>query len=152
MFLLSNIIIASPVYWYNHNSYSYSYFYDLLFVNTYAILLTFYSLYKFNLYVLFIKIILVLFFYSLSDYYLKKQIFNLQLLSHVIFRYIFFIWSYIYINKDINNQYLLFVTTNYFLYNYYLYKIIKKYNIYSYISHCIKILFINFSYDYYISY
>jgi hypothetical protein len=134
MFLLSNIIIASPLYWYNHIIYSYAYFYDLSFVYIYTILLFFY--------ILFIKVILVLVFYSLSDYYLKKQ------LSHIIFRYVFFIWSYLYINKKINNQYLLYVSTNYFLYNYYLYKTIKKYNINLYISHCIQILFINFSFNY----
>ena len=152
MFLLSNIVIASPLYWYKHITYSYLYFYDLSFVYIYGILLFYYSLYKFNFYILFIKVSLVLLFYSFSDYYLKKQLFHLQLLSHLTFRYIFFIWSYLYINNNINNHYLLFVTINYFLYNYYLYKTIKKYNSYIYLKHCLQILFINLSYNSYISY
>ncbi len=148
MFLLSNIIFASPIYWYTHITYSYMYFYDLICVYMYGILLFYNSLYKLRVEILLTFVSLVLLFYSLSGYYLKKEKFDLQLLSHLTYRYIFFIWSYIYIDNNGNYNYLIFITTNYLLYNYYLYTQVKNYNLYIYISHCIKILFINLSYDY----
>lgn len=146
MFLLSNITLASSIYWYEHNMNSKMYLYDLIFVKIYGLTLFYNSLYKFSLFILFIKLIIVLLFYILSDYSLKHNIYNLQLFSHLIFRYIFFIWSYIYINDYKNNEFLLFISINYFLYNYYLYKSIKTYNLYIYLRHCFQILFLNFVY------
>lgn len=148
VFLFLNMIIASPLYWYHHNMYSYSYYYDLTSVSIYGIILFYNTLILYNLYILSIFSGLVLFFYYLSDYYLHKQLYTYQLLCHILFRYIFFIWSYLYINNFDKYLYLTFISINYFLYNFYLYKRIKKYNLVIYLQHCIQILLLSIFYEY----
>lgn len=146
-FLLLNIIIASPLYWYTHIVNSYLYTYDSSIVSLYGVILFFYSNYTYNITILLLKIGFILLFYTLSDYYYKRSIYNYQLLCHILFRYIFFIWSYMYINNFKNIEYLLFITMNYFSYNYYLYKVSHKYNLFIYIKHCIQILLLSILYE-----
>ncbi len=121
--LLTNIMITSILFWYNYKINSFNHYLDKTLTKIYGI-------YLFYKDIDIIKINGILLFYLLSNYLSFKRRYNLQLLSHLLFRYIFFIWGYL--NLNTNNNELQLTSIGYFTHNYYLYKIVKNNNNYLY--------------------
>ena len=116
--LLTNIMITSILFWYNYKINSFNHYLDKTLTKIYGI-------YLFYKDIDIIKINGILLFYLLSNYLSFKRRYNLQLLSHLLFRYIFFIWGYLNLNTNNNNE-LEIISIGYFTYNYYLFRIVKN--------------------------
>jgi len=134
------ISIISPIFWYKYELNSIYHKLDKLFVWSIFLLNLKYALNKLYYLVSIYLFSLIILFYYLSDYFTIKKKFKYQLISHLLFRYFFFIWIYLTIANNYNNLYL--ITIGYFSHNYYLSKNIIKFDLYNYIYYLTQLLFL----------
>jgi hypothetical protein len=133
------ISIISPIFWYKYQLNSIYHKLDKLLVWSIALLNLKYALNKLYFFVSIYLLLLTIFFYYLSDYFTIKKKFKYQLISHLLFRYFFFLWIYLTIADNYDN--LSLISIGYFSHNYYLSRNIIKYNLYNYIYYLTQILF-----------
>lgn len=123
------ISIISPLFWYKYKLNSIFHKLDKLLVWTIVIQnIINYSIYLSTSIPL---ISLTILFFYLSEYFIINKKFKCQLLSHLLFRYFFFIWIYINLYENLN--YLSYISIGYLSHNYYLFKNIRNYNLWNYI-------------------
>jgi hypothetical protein len=115
--IIFSISIISPLFWYKYQINSLLHKLDKLLVWIIVIINLKYAIYK--LYILFL---LIIYFFYLSEFFIIKRKFKHQLISHLLFRYFFFIWIYLtYYNTLLQ---LSLISFGYLLHNIYLIKII----------------------------
>ena len=130
--LLCNVCIISLIFWNNPKSNSLLHYIDKISAWLIGIALIFITLFtnngknKINIMNFIIIIISIVLSVSLSNYFFSINSNKLQLLTHLIFRYICFSWSYILIsstNININNYIILSLCCIiHVIYCYYFYK------------------------------
>jgi hypothetical protein len=147
-FIIISISIISPLFWYKYQLNSLLHKLDKYLVWTIAIINFKYALIKLYISTTIILLSLIVLFYYLSDLFIINKKFKYQLISHLLFRYIFFIWIYLTFYNTLSNLFL--ITLGYIYHNYYLYISFNKNN---YLLNLIKLIFIICLYlknDYYI--
>ena len=161
LFLLSSLSIISPLFWYNYKVNSIYHKLDKSIVISFFIYLMQTKYYIYNhTYQLLSIISIIAIFYIIS---VKSCINNnndnyeLQLYSHLTFRYFSFLLLYNYVMNVMNNdneiknkKYITLITIEYILLNFYLIIKIKNKNIMKYIIYTILIIISNEYYYYYI--
>lgn len=137
IFLIS---VISPIFWFKYELNSISHKLDKFFVWTIFLLNLKLALYKLYIITSISLFSLIIFFYYLSEVFTIKKQFNYQLISHLLFRYFFFIWIYLTLFNNYSKLHL--ITMGYMSHNYYLTKYIHNYDIYNYIYYSFQLLFI----------
>jgi len=142
LLLSLNIIllsIISPIFWYKYEINSIYHKLDKLLVWTMILLNIKNALIKLYISTSIILFSLIIFFYYLSEIFIIKRKFKYQILSHLLFRYFFFIWIYLTIFNNLYN--IPYITFGYIFHNYYLYLRIYKYDLYNYLYYLYQLLF-----------
>lgn len=137
--LLTNITIASLLFWYKYTYNSFYHYNDVYSVKIYGCYLLYKSYNNFD-YLLAIKIKIILLLYLLSYYFTIIKKYNLQLLSHLLFRFIFFTWSYNSLSLSYSLSFPLLLPIIHFGHNYYLYMNVS--NINNYLNYLLQTLLI----------
>ena len=115
IFLIS---IVSSIFWYKYELNSIYHKLDKLFAWSIFLLNLKYALNNLHFFITINLLSLILLFYYLSEHFIIKKKFKYQLISHLLFRYFFFIWIYLTIANNYDN--LSLITIGYFSHNYYL--------------------------------
>jgi hypothetical protein len=141
--IIFSISIISPLFWYKYQINSLLHKLDKLLVWIIVIINLKYAIYK--LYILFL---LIIYFFYLSEFFIIKHKFKHQLISHLLFRYFFFIWIYLtYYNTLLQ---LSLISFGYLLHNIYLIKTINKNNLLFNLTQLLFIICLYIKNDYYI--
>jgi hypothetical protein len=141
--IIFSISIISPLFWYKYQINSLLHKLDKLLVWIIVIINLKYAIYK--LYILFL---LIIYFFYLSEFFIIKRKFKHQLISHLLFRYFFFIWIYLtYYNTLLQ---LSLISFGYLLHNIYLIKTINKNNLLFNLTQLLFIICLYIKNDYYI--
>lgn len=147
-FCLISISIISTLFWYNYKINSIYHKLDKLLVWTIAIINLNYALYKLYISITILLFSLIIYFFYLTEYYIIKNKFKHQLISHLLFRYFFFTWIYLtYYNTLLQFSLISF---GYLLHNIYLIKTINKNNYLLNLSQLLFIICLYIKNDYYI--
>jgi hypothetical protein len=148
-FVLSILSFISPIFWFNYKINSMYHKIDKFCVISLFIYIIQQNIY-YHMYKLFKFISIILFFYILSIKSSINNNYQLQLYSHLIFRYFTFIllYSFVLIENTKNNNYLILVSFEYLLFNCYLLQKIYHINIIDNYLFNIIIIFLNEYYYY----
>jgi len=131
--------IISPIFWYKYELNSIYHKLDKIFVWTLVFINLKIAIIKLYISTTILFFSLIILFYYFSEIFVIKKKFVYQLISHLLFRYFFFLWIYLTIFNDFSD--LPLITCGYIIHNYYLYIIIRKYNIYNYLYYLFQLLF-----------
>ena len=123
---LISISIISPLFWYNYKINSLFHKLDKLLVWTIAIINLNYTIYKLYISITILLFSLIIYFFYLSEYFIIKNKFTHQLISHLLFRYFFFVWIYLTFYNSLLQ--LSLISLGYIIHNYYLIMNINKNN------------------------
>jgi hypothetical protein len=150
-FLSLNILsisIISPLFWYNYQINSIFHKLDKLLVWIIAIINLKYAIYQLYISITILLFSLIIYFFYLTEYFIIKKKFKHQLISHLLFRYFFFVWVYLtYYNTLLRFSLISF---GYILHNFYLIKTINKNNYLFNLSQLLFIICLYIKNDYYI--
>ena len=146
--ILSIVSIISPLFWYNYKINSLYHKFDRILVISvfiYLILTKYYLYYHIRDFISIVSIIII--FYTISIKSCIQKNYDLQLYSHLLFRYFTFLLVYNYIMQNVNEikkiKYISLITLEYIIFNIYLFKKIKDKRIGKYILYNILIIIAN---------
>jgi hypothetical protein len=153
-FIITSISIISPLFWYNYKINSIYHKLDkniVISMFIYLLSQTNYYLY-YHIYKILSLVSIILLFYLISAKSCINNNYELQLYSHLTFRYFTFLLLYYYImnNNDNDNNYMTLITIEYILFNYYLMKKIKDNKINKFLLYNLIIIISNEYLYYYI--
>lgn len=142
------ISIISPIFWYSYQLNSIFHKLDKILVWTIAIINLKYALIKLYISITILLFSLIIYFYYLSDFFIIKKNFKYQLISHLLFRYFFFVWIYLTFYNSLLQ--LSLISLGYIIHNYHLIMTINKNNYFLNLSQLLFIICLYIKNDYYI--
>ena len=147
-FIIISISIISPLFWYKYQLNSLLHKLDKYLVWTIAIINFKYSLIKLYISTTIILLSLIVLFFYLSEYFIIKKKFTHQLISHLLFRYFFFMWIYLTFYNNLLQ--LSLISLGFIIHNYYLHISSNKNNYLLNLSQLLFIICLYIKNDYYI--